>query len=184
MKIVLASSSPRRSELLKRLNIPFEIRPSNIKEEIEEKDPKNHVLILSKLKAKSVERKQNEAIIAADTVVFYKSILGKPKDYSSAYEMLKNLSGKWHDVYTGVTLLIDNEEISFFEKTNVKFKQLSNELIEFYLKTGEPFDKAGAYGIQGFGSILVEKIIGDFYNVMGLPISKLWDILWNRGIIK
>ncbi|MDK2885501.1 MAG: nucleoside triphosphate pyrophosphatase [Thermosipho sp. (in: thermotogales)] len=184
MKIILASSSPRRIELLKKLNLKFKVIPAEIDENIEEKDPIKHVLTLSKLKAQNVANKSiGDIIIAADTIVFYKQILGKPKSYVDAYKTLKNLSGKWHSVFTGVCIVFPKETISFYEKTDVKFKKLSNELIEFYLSTGEAFDKAGAYGIQGYGSILVEKIRGDFFNVMGLPISKLWDLLWDRGII-
>jgi septum formation protein len=185
MKIILASSSPRRIELLKRLNLNFKTIPAEIDENIDEKEPINHVLTLAELKAKEVFKKseKGQVIIAADTIVYYKQIIGKPKDYNDAFKMLKTLSGKWHSVYTGVFILFPNEAVSFYEKTDVKFKRLSDELIEFYLSSGEAFDKAGAYAIQGLGSILVEKISGDFYNVMGLPISKLWDLLWSRGII-
>lgn len=185
MKIILASSSPRRIELLKRLNLNFKTIPAEIDENIDEKEPINHVLTLAELKAKEVFKKseKGQVIIAADTIVYYKQIIGKPKDYNDAFKILKTLSGKWHSVYTGVFILFPNEAVSFYEKTDVKFKRLSDELIEFYLSSGEAFDKAGAYAIQGLGSILVEKISGDFYNVMGLPISKLWDLLWSRGII-
>jgi septum formation protein len=185
MKIILASSSPRRIELLKRLNLNFKTIPAEIDENIDEKEPINHVLTLAELKAKEVFKKseKGQVIIAADTIVYYKQIIGKPKDYNDAFKILKTLSGKWHSVYTGVFILFPNEAVSFYEKTDVKFKRLSNEIIEFYLSSGEAYDKAGAYAIQGLGSILVEKISGDFYNVMGLPISKLWDLLWSRGII-
>lgn len=185
MKIILASSSPRRIELLKRLKLNFKTIPAEIDENIDEKEPINHVLTLAELKAKEVFKKseKGQVIIAADTIVYYKQIIGKPKDYNDAFKILKTLSGKWHSVYTGVFILFPNEAVSFYEKTDVKFKRLSDELIEFYLSSGEAFDKAGAYAIQGLGSILVEKISGDFYNVMGLPISKLWDLLWSRGII-
>lgn len=185
MKIILASSSPRRIELLKRLKLNFKTIPAEIDENIDEKEPINHVLTLAELKAKEVFKKseKGQVIIAADTIVYYKQIIGKPKDYNDAFKILKTLSGKWHSVYTGVFILFPNEAVSFYEKTDVKFKRLSNEIIEFYLSSGEAFDKAGAYAIQGLGSILVEKISGDFYNVMGLPISKLWDLLWSRGII-
>lgn len=185
MKIILASSSPRRIELLKRLNLNFKTIPAEIDENIDEKEPINHVLTLAELKAKEVFKKseKGQVIIAADTIVYYKQIIGKPKDYNDAFKMLKTLSGKWHSVYTGVFILFPNEAVSFYEKTDVKFKKLSNELIKFYLSSDEAYDKAGAYAIQGLGSILVEKISGDFYNVMGLPISKLWDLLWSRGII-
>lgn len=182
MKIILASKSPRRIELLKLLKIDFEVIPSNIDENISEKDPKLLAEKLSYLKAMSI--KKDGVVLAADTVVTLdKEIFGKPRDYKDAFRMLKSLSGKWHTVITGVTIKFKDELITFSEKTNVKFKNLSKELIEFYINTAKPFDKAGGYGIQELGSVLVEKIEGDYFNVVGLPISKVWDILWDRGII-
>lgn len=182
MKIILASKSPRRIELLKLLKIDFEVIPSNIDENISEKDPKLLAEKLSYLKAMSI--KKDGVVLAADTVVTLdKEIFGKPRDYKDAFRMLKSLSGKWHAVITGVTIKFKDEVITFSEKTNVKFKNLSKELIEFYINTAKPFDKAGGYGIQELGSVLVEKIEGDYFNVVGLPISKVWDILWDRGII-
>jgi len=182
MKIILASKSPRRIELLKLLKIDFEVIPSNIDENISEKDPKLLAEKLSYLKAMSI--KKDGVVLAADTVVTLdKEIFGKPRDYKDAFRMLKSLSGKWHTVITGVTIKFIDEVITFSEKTNVKFKNLSKELIEFYINTAKPFDKAGGYGIQELGSVLVEKIEGDYFNVVGLPISKVWDILWDRGII-
>jgi septum formation protein len=182
MKIILASKSPRRIELLKLLKIDFEVISSNIDENISEKDPKLLAEKLSYLKAMSI--KKDGIVLAADTVVTLdKEIFGKPRDYKDAFRMLKSLSGKWHTVITGVTIKFKDELITFSEKTNVKFKNLSKELIEFYINTAKPFDKAGGYGIQELGSVLVEKIEGDYFNVVGLPISKVWDILWDRGII-
>lgn len=182
MKIILASKSPRRIELLKLLKIDFEVIPSNIDENISEKDPKLLAEKLSYLKAMSI--KKDGVVLAADTVVTLdKEIFGKPRDYKDAFRMLKSLSGKWHTVITGVTIKFKDELITFSEKTNVKFKNLSKELIEFYINTAKPFDKAGGYGIQELGSVLVEKIEGDYFNVVGLPISKVWDILWDRGMI-
>ncbi|ACJ74939.1 maf septum formation protein Maf [Thermosipho africanus TCF52B] len=182
MKIILASKSPRRIELLKLLKIDFEVIPSNIDENISEKDPKLLAEKLSYLKAMSI--KKDGVVLAADTVVTLdKEIFGKPRDYKDAFRMLKSLSGKWHTVITGVTIKFKDEVITFSEKTNVKFKNLSKELIEFYINTAKPFDKAGGYGIQELGSVLVEKIEGDYFNVVGLPISKVWDILWDRGMI-
>jgi septum formation protein len=182
MKIILASKSPRRIELLKLLKIDFEVISSNIDENISEKDPKLLAEKLSYLKAMSI--KKDGVVLAADTVVTLdKEIFGKPRDYKDAFRMLKSLSGKWHTVITGVTIKFKDEVITFSEKTNVKFKNLSKELIEFYINTAKPFDKAGGYGIQELGSVLVEKIEGDYFNVVGLPISKVWDILWDRGMI-
>ncbi|MBB6062450.1 septum formation protein [Thermosipho japonicus] len=182
MKIILASKSPRRIELLKLLKIDFEVIPSNLDENIKERDPKLLAEKLSYLKAMSI--KKDGVVLAADTVVtLNKEIFGKPRDYKEAFRMLKSLSGKWHTVITGVTIKFKDEVITFSEKTNVKFKNLSKGLIEFYINTAKPFDKAGGYGIQELGSVLVEKIEGDYFNIVGLPISKVWDILWDRGII-
>ncbi|ONN27793.1 septum formation inhibitor Maf [Thermosipho affectus] len=182
MNLILATTSPRRIDIFKMLNITFKVIPPNINENINEKNPEELVKKLSLIKAKSI--KEKGIIIAADTIVYFNGkIFGKPKDYDEAYNMLKTLSANWHTVYTGVTILTENETITFCEKTNVKFKPLTDELIKYYINTSKPFDKAGAYGIQELGAILVEKIEGDFYNVMGFPISKVWDILWDRGII-
>lgn len=183
MKVILASKSPRRIELLKLLNLDFEVIPSNIDENIKEDNPEEFVKKLSKLKALSIKKKG--IIIGADTIVVYDNkIFGKPKDYNDAFNMLKTLSDKWHTVITGVTIKFEDDEIiTFNEKTHVKFKKLSDELIDYYINIAKPFDKAGSYGIQELGSILVEKITGDYFNVVGLPISKIWDIFWNKKLI-
>ncbi len=181
-KLVLASTSPRRSEILKAAQLDFEvIFPENIKEEEVSDDPVFHVLELSRKKAESVSQKIKDGfILGSDTiVVLNKEILGKPKDQVDAFRILKKLSGKEHKVYTGITLLdIKNGKISSdYQLTRVKFNQLKDKEIEDYIKTGEPMDKAGAYGIQGMGNFLVEKIDGDLDNVIGLPMKKLKELL-------
>jgi len=181
-RLVLASTSPRRNEILKKARIDFEvIFPENIKEEEISDDPVSHVLELSRKKAESVSQKVKDGfILGSDTiVVLNKEILGKPKDQVDAFRILKKLSGKEHKVYTGITLLdIKNGKISSdYQLTKVKFNQLKDKEIEDYIKTGEPMDKAGAYGIQGMGNFLVEKIDGDLDNVIGLPMKKLKELL-------
>ncbi|MCX7653157.1 MAG: Maf family protein [Fervidobacterium sp.] len=185
--IILASSSPRRKQLLSQLGLEFEVISPQLHEVIDPlKKPQEIVVELAKEKARSVRKKCSESdiIISADTIVVYKkSILGKPANESEAFDMLSKISGKWHRVYTGVCLLVDNEEISFYEVTKVKFRKMEKAEIEYYVRTKEPLDKAGAYGIQGLGGVFVEKIIGDYTNVVGLPLPKLWKILVDRGLI-
>ncbi|MCJ7497968.1 MAG: Maf family protein [candidate division Zixibacteria bacterium] len=181
-RFILASSSPRRVEILMKAKIDFEvIFPENIKEEEVSDDPVFHVLELSRKKTASVSQKIKDGfILGADTiVVLNKEILGKPKDQEDAFRILKKLSGKEHKVYTGITLLDKkNGKISSdYQLTKVKFNQLKDKEIEDYIKTGEPMDKAGAYGIQGMGNFLVEKIDGDLDNVIGLPMKKLKELL-------
>lgn len=172
--IILASQSPRRQELLKLITNDFEIKVSNVDETLPSGiSPKDAVLYLSKIKAEPFKN-GSDIIIGADTVVALDGkILGKPKNDENAREMLKFLSGKAHSVFTGVTLIKGDIARSFAVETKVKFFDLTDEEIDEYIKTGEPADKAGAYGIQGYGSLLVEKIDGDYFNVVGLPVSKL-----------
>lgn len=172
--IILASQSPRRQELLKLITNDFEIKVSNVDETLPSGiSPKDAVLYLSKIKAEPFKN-DGDIIIGADTVVALDGkILGKPKNDENAREMLKFLSGKAHSVFTGVTLIKGDITRSFAVETKVKFFDLTDEEIDEYIKTGEPADKAGAYGIQGYGSLLVEKIDGDYFNVVGLPVSKL-----------
>lgn len=172
--IILASQSPRRQELLKLITNDFEIKVSNVDETLPSGiSPKDAVLYLSIIKAEPFKN-DSDIIIGADTVVALDGkILGKPKNDENAREMLKFLSGKAHSVFTGVTLIKGDIAKSFAVETKVKFFDLTDEEIDEYIKTGEPADKAGAYGIQGYGSLLVEKIDGDYFNVVGLPVSKL-----------
>lgn len=182
--LILASSSPRRKELLENLHLTFEVSNSDVDESFDPKlTPGEIVMELSVRKAKAVS-KQNSAsfVIGADTIVVSDgTVLGKPKDRMEAYTMLRRLSGNKHAVYTGVAIISPEKEIKFHVKTDVVFWELSDEEINAYIDTGEPFDKAGAYGIQGFGSMLVKEISGDYFAVVGLPISKTVRELRNAG---
>jgi septum formation protein len=174
--LILASTSPRRRELLELANIPFSIRIQDVDESvIIEDDPAQTALELSIYKAKHVPfNAMNEVIITADTVVAYKGqIYGKPGTSEEAFDMLSNLSGDVHEVFTGVTIRSKEKEVSFVERTLVEFWPLSDGDINDYIATGDVYDKAGAYGIQSKGATLVKKINGDYYNVVGLPISRV-----------
>ncbi|MGN1329661.1 MAG: Maf family protein [Eubacterium sp.] len=178
--IILASKSPRRKELLSIITEDFVIKTANVDETLPESiSPDKAVEYLSKIKAEPFKNKK-DTVIGADTVVAIDGkILGKPKDKADAFSMLRILSGKEHSVFTGVTVIKNNKSKTFSVETRVKFFELTDEEINTYISTGEPFDKAGAYGIQGKGSLLVEKIDGDYFNVVGLPVSKLAKALNN-----
>lgn len=181
-KLILASRSPRRAEILKREKVEFKVKiPSNLKEESLSSDPTEHVLSLSKKKATSVSHQVEEGILlGADTIVVLDGeIMGKPQNKKDALFILKKLSGRTHRVYTGITLLnkYNGKTVSDYDSTEVKFNQLDEEKIETYIETGEPMDKAGAYGIQGMGGFLVESIRGSLDNVIGLPTEKLKEML-------
>lgn len=184
MNLILASSSPRRYELLQTLNIPFTTYSPNVDETISEKlNPEEIVLTLSKRKAQAVlSVYPNDLILSADTIVTLdEKILGKPTTEEEAKNMLLQLSGNIHSVYTGVTLLDSKEETSFIVKTDVEFWPLTIDEINWYIATGEPFDKAGGYGIQGKGGLFVKSIKGDYFSVVGLPISYISRILREKG---
>lgn len=184
--LILASSSPRRKELLEDLQIPFEVRTSNVEETfLESLSPEEVVMDLAKRKAQAVNlNKPTEFILGADTIVYSnKAILGKPSSREEAFQMIRRLSGTSHSVYTGVAIVADGQCSTFFEKTDVLFWELTDEEINSYLDTGEPFDKAGAYGIQGVGRILVKEIHGDYFTVVGLPISRTVRELKAEGFI-
>ncbi|MCM3413124.1 Maf family protein [Metabacillus litoralis] len=173
--LILASASPRRKELLELLQLPFEVIASEVEEVVDETlSPAEIVQSLAEQKATSVaENVSNAFVIGSDTLVVYEGkMLGKPKDFSEAVQMLKMLSGKTHEVYTGVCLINNDDVRSFYEKTSVTFYSLTDKEIDEYVQTGEPMDKAGAYGIQGYGSLLVKEIHGDYYSVVGLPIAR------------
>jgi septum formation protein len=172
--IILASSSPRRAKLLKDAGIDFIVEASDIEEVIDENlEPKDIVIDLAKQKAQAISSKHpDDVVIAADTiVVFNHEILGKPKDEAHAYEMLKMLSAEQHQVYTGVAIQKGEKIHSFYTKSDVFIKQLTDLEIKEYIKTKEPLDKAGAYGIQGLGAKLVESYQGDFFTIVGLPLK-------------
>lgn len=172
--IILASKSPRRKELLSLITENFVIKSAEVDESLPDGiQPDKAVEYLSEIKAEPFKNEE-DIIIGADTVVSIDDvILGKPKDRSDAFKMLKMLSGKYHSVFTGVTIITPDSTKTFSVETRVKFFDLTDREINDYLDTGEPFDKAGAYGIQGKGSLLVEKIDGDYFNVVGLPVSTL-----------
>lgn len=183
--LILASASPRRQQLLKQVNIPFTIRIPDIDEsEIKTKDPMEKVTELAKRKGQAVPiSNSNEVILSADTIVaFEEQILEKPNNRAHAYEMISALSGNIHDVYTGVCIRSENREKVFAERTKVEFWPLKKEEIEAYIATEEPYDKAGAYGIQHYGAIFVKQIIGDYFNVVGLPVSRVVRELKQFGI--
>lgn len=178
MKLVLASQSPRRCEILKNAGYDFDIKPANLDEIVDESLTCSQLVCsLASQKAKAVFNEVYEkdaVVIGSDTIVSFRDrVLGKPKDKREAFEMLKMLSGNKHEVYTGVCLKSENTETTFYDCTQVEFLKLTDEQIELYIQTGEPMDKAGSYGIQGKGCTLVKGIVGDYYNVMGLPISKV-----------
>ncbi len=186
MDIILASASPRRRELMKLITENFqavsmdadETLPDDIAE-ICRKTPEFSAQYLSSVKAEAAYLKYPDSlIIGCDTVVISDGIiLGKPKDSSQCHEYLKMLSGKPHKVTTGCTLIFQGKKTSFHVDTTVFFRELSDEEIEWYISTGEPFDKAGGYGIQGKGALLIESISGDYFNVVGLPVSALYSEL-------
>lgn len=185
--LILASTSPRRVELLRQIGCHFDVIPSHVSEELPPGlDPASAVMELALRKARSVAANVTTGIvIGADTVVVSNGmILGKPKDHGDAVRMLTELSGKVHSVFTGLAVVDASkktERVDYVE-TRVRFRELAPEEIKFYVASGEPFDKAGAYGIQGLGAILVEKIDGCYFNVVGLPLSKLVLILRELGV--
>ncbi len=182
---VLASKSPRRLELLKSIIPDIEVIPPEVEESsITSKNPANLVMKLSQAKGRSVIQKHNKQnVIAADTVVVLENeILGKPNDEKHAKEILKKLSGKTHKVITGVSVFVENFCFSFYDETSVEFYKLSKEEIDWYVKTGEPMDKAGAYGIQGYGKIFIKSITGDYFNVVGFPVAKFYQKLKKNKI--
>ena len=182
MNIILASASPRRKEILENTNIKFDIISSSIEELIlGGESPCQMVMRLAFEKGIDIASKhKSDLVISADTIVVLdNNILGKPKDEEEARQMISNLSGRTHQVITGISLinLGKNKKIIDYVISNVKFKKLSKDDIVDYIKTKESLDKAGAYGIQGYGALLVEEIQGDYFNIVGLPISKLSDLL-------
>lgn len=187
-KIVLASNSPRRKELLSMIGLEFDVIPDDTPEPVENGlSPDETVMVLAKFKGENVKKllpEDNDAIIiAADTIVAIdEKILGKPHSKEEAEKMLTMLSGRSHSVYTGVYLVENQSEKSanFYEKTEVFFKNLDINEIKDYINTGEPMDKAGSYGIQNLGSLFAEKINGDYFNVVGLPVCSLGKVLTEK----
>jgi len=189
-KLILASASPRRKELLEQAGAEFEILPSQGEEVIASTDPKQAVLDLSRQKAEEVSQRAGEdaiVVLGADTVVAYKNqILGKPRDEADAKRMLELLSGGTHSVFTGVTWITISQgrrEIhSFVEETKVTMYPMKEHQILSYIRTGEPMDKAGAYAIQGKCALYIQGIQGDYYNVVGLPLARIFHEMEQSGI--
>lgn len=179
MNLILASQSPRRKELLGLLGIPFTVQVSDADETMQpEKAPAQQVAEVSRRKALAIRACPEDVVLAADTIVVCDNeILGKPKDYADACRMLRLLSGRTHQVMTGMTVRTADKLVSCTEITDVTFRSLSDKEISRYVDSGEPMDKAGAYGIQGGAAIFADKLCGDYYNVMGLPVCRLVQIL-------
>jgi septum formation protein len=183
--VVLASASPRRQQLLDLIGIVHEVRPANIDEAMRPREtPRRHAERLAREKASAIAKRDPDLItIAADTIVVVnRKVLGKPRDAEDAARMLAMLSGREHVVTTGVAVSRGRKLRSAVEEVRVKFRRLRDDEIEAYIATGEPMDKAGAYGIQGYGATIVERIEGDYFAVMGLPIVRLIGLLRDVGV--
>ena len=186
-QIVLASQSPRRRELLEQLGLEFTIQPSTVEEKVTSEDPVEVVRELSRQKAQDVADQMEKehpghdmVVLGADTIVVYKGrILGKPADRDDAEKMLHMLQGNTHRVYTGVTLIGKGKSVTFAEETKVTMYPVSHEEITWYIETKEPDDKAGSYAVQGLGARFIQKIEGDYNNVVGLPAGRIYQILRN-----
>ncbi|MCD8238989.1 MAG: Maf family protein [Clostridiales bacterium] len=193
MKFVLASGSPRRKELLKDLGLSFEICPSNAEESFEKNMTFYEICeSLSSLKATDVfnsfTQEEEVCVIGADTIVVCgDNVLGKPKDETDAFNMLKLLQNRSHFVYTGTTVIIKQrnniKKITYSDKTEVFMVKLSDEEIKSYVKSGEPMDKAGSYAIQGKGAAFIDKIYGNYFNVVGLNICRLYELLKENSLV-
>ena len=179
MQLILASASPRRKELLSLFGLPFVVRAADIDETMDPgKPPFDEVARVSRAKALAVAREEDDAVVAADTIVVCDGrVLGKPHSREEAIAMLSLLSGRDHQVMTGCTVLRGSQIETFTEVTDLHFRPLSQREIETYVASGEPMDKAGAYGIQGGAALFCERIAGDYYNVMGLPVCRLSQTL-------
>ena len=189
-KIILASASPRRQELLTQIGMEFKVIPSGMEEVPQSRQPEVVVMELSEGKAGDVfeslpeKEKENSLVIGADTMVAFKGrIMGKPDSRENAQEILSCLQGGIHQVYTGVTLIWQGGKRSFYEKTDVVMYPMSMEEIKEYVDTGEPMDKAGAYGIQGQGAAYIKEIRGDYNNVVGLPIGRLYQEMKKQKLL-
>ena len=179
MNLILASQSPRRRELLGLFHVPFTVRVADIDETMDPtKSPRDEVARVSRLKAQAVSRGADDVIIAADTIVVLGDrVLGKPHSPEEAKQMLRALSGRDHQVMTGMTVLRGENAVTVTEITDIHFRPLLESEIDAYVQTGEPMDKAGAYGIQGGAALFAQRMVGDYYNVIGLPVCALWKIL-------
>jgi len=180
-KLVLASGSPRRAEILERAGWPHDIIVAGIDETVlPNEEPAAYVQRLARSKAEAVARRLEEGLVlgADTTVVVANQILGQPVDEDDARRMLRLLNAKWHDVLTGVAVVrVGGETRVGYQKTRVRFAEMGEQEIDWYIATGEPFGKAGAYGIQGKASLLIEEIEGDYFNIMGLPIRLVYELI-------
>ena len=179
MNVILASQSPRRKELMGLFRIPFTVRVADIDETMDPAKPVyDEVARVSRAKAEATPHEPGDVVIAADTVVVCNGqALGKPTDEQDACRMLRLLSGRDHQVMTGMCVLYNGTATTCTEVTDIHFRELSDREILAYVRTGEPMDKAGSYGIQGGAALFAEKMAGDYYNVMGLPVCRLGNIL-------
>ena len=180
-KLVLASKSPRRAEILRAVNWPFESAPADIDEAQKPlEDAPTYVLRLAQEKAAAVARSRSEGLVlGADTVVVIEgTVLGKPRDDDDAVRMLRMLRGRWHEVLTGVALIRAGTDRSMTgqQTTRVKFSELTDEEIGWYVASGEPLDKAGAYAVQGMAGLLIEEVQGEYFNIVGLPIRLVYEL--------
>jgi septum formation protein len=185
VRVVLASGSPRRHQLLTLVGIPHEVQPASIDETIRHREtPHRHAERLAREKASAIAtRDPNLITIGADTIVVTnRKVLGKPADVAQAAAMLKQLSGREHTVVTAVAVSRGKKLRSAVEEVRVKFRKLHDDEIDAYIATGEPMDKAGAYGIQGYGATIVECVDGDYFAVMGLPLARLVALLRDVGV--
>ena len=184
MNVILASQSPRRRELLGLTGLDFTVRVADIDESMDAaKAPFDEVARVSRLKALAVAREPDDVVIAADTIVVCGGeVLGKPRDEEDALRILSLLSGRQHEVMTGMTVLRGDKLVTHTEVTRIHFRQLHPDELRAYIATGEPMDKAGAYGIQGGAALFADQMEGDYYNVMGLPVCRLAMILRSLGL--
>ena len=179
MNLILASASPRRQELLKVMGLPFMVRVADIDETMDPNAaPYDEVARVSRLKAQAIPQEDGDIVIAADTIVVCEGkVLGKPRSEEDAMAMLRLLSGRDHQVMTGCTILRGDAAETFTEVTDLHFRKLSEKEIGRYVASGEPMDKAGSYGIQGGAALFCTHMVGDYYNVMGLPLCRLHQML-------
>lgn len=183
-RVILASASPRRRELLTLIGIPHEVRPANLDERcLGGESPRAHVERLARAKASAFDE-PDAVIVGSDTVVVVDGdILGKPSDQTDAARMLRRLSGRSHIVMTGVAVQVEGTMASGVEEVGVTFRALSDADIADYIRTGEPMDKAGSYGIQGFGATIVTRVDGDYFAVMGLPVNRMVRLMESLGLV-
>lgn len=185
LKVILASQSPRRTDLLDLIGVAHEVKPANVDESyVGGEQPEAHAERLARAKAESIATGLSELlVIAADTIVVIDGkVLGKPNDATDAARMLKTLSGRRHVVMTAVAVAYRGQTVSNIERVSVNFRELGDDEIERYIATGEPMDKAGAYGIQGYGATIVRRIEGDYFAVMGLSLVRLVELLVQIGV--